>query len=289
MTRWNSTLESYSTPGNFADDATVERLESEVNEDLPFLVIRAPGFTRRHELMKKLEIKSGCFLCDTIAQSMTCSDNLILPFDTYQKYVLVPNRFPMVRGNFLLISKVHDPSENKVNTTLTEKYLSTIKQISQTYGLLALRNHARAGMSIPNHEHTHLLPQYISTTSGEVNFCPLTECQLQESRDCQGVSTVSRTQWDTMAFTGDRVESKLVEITNKFEERGVIFTFAYSNSQRLKEGAFFLTPHKKEGLSSGYPVHHCQPEGEISYSAHRKYLKEYIYTKGEFPWKDFLN
>lgn len=294
LVHWNSALESYGTPKNFADDTYIALAENPENSgDIPIRIVVAPGFMRRREYMGNLEKPKGkCFLCDNAEQAKIEGSNLVVPFDFMQDYIFVPNRFPIFRGHFLLISKDHDPSQKKCDSVLTENYLETIAAISNKYGLVAFRNHANAGMSLPDHEHTHFWPESVQTDGEEkITTFPLMESCLESSIFAEDIYRVQSSVFDTLVFTGKNKTCQLLGAARELEKKEIIFTFCYASTP----GAFFLTPHKrkdeKNQISSSHPSY-IYPVGEktpFSYSAHMDFLKKHIYCRGEFPWEDFLD
>ena len=145
MLQWNSALESYGTPGDFADKSYIELLISDDESKIPIRKLVAGGYAIRGELMeiqrnnsdrRKKENSlerwtndgSSCFLCDNTGQAKDIGDNLLLPFDTFEDYVLVPNRYPMARGHLLLCAKEHDLTGFD-NSTLTPGLFEIIVKI----------------------------------------------------------------------------------------------------------------------------------------------------------------
>lgn len=306
MKRWERALESYGIPGNFADNTYVELLEGD-KDSVPIKTIIAPGFANRKSLMikqkeetekRKKENKelrwendgNSCFLCDNIGQAKDIGNNLILAYDTFEDYVLIPNKYPMDRGHFLFCQKKHDKDYK-----MTQKHIELMINLCDHYKLNIVRNHKKAGMSILNHEHTHLHPRLLRGSNGEkISLNGLEKCTLEDTDYGNDVFSVSGTDFDTLAFKTNAVNI-FCKVLKNLEAEEKIFTFFYEPSKgRAKEGIFFLTPHKKQdrkgrmaGNTGLYFELACQNH-KPNYNKFINLYKEFLYTKGSFDWSKYL-
>ncbi|MDD5012063.1 MAG: DUF4922 domain-containing protein [Candidatus Nanoarchaeia archaeon] len=291
MKNWENSLASYGTPGNFADDTLIKTIKGEA---LPITLFESSGYVRRREFMdkiKKEKIQNGeeeikCFLCDNVRQAKSKGNNLTLPFEEYKNYILCPNRFPFARGHFLLISKYHDSSEIKVGNTITQEYLDVIKNICEKYDLVAMRNHKFAGMSIPDHEHCHLIPRLLKDEKNKTVYCGGLLGSTKKPTPFNDKVFFTESDLDTIAFDKS-LENNIIEYLRRLEKEDIIFTFVKDNEY------FYLTPHQKQckGIGSGDTIYlKVNPSGEsFSYDSHINLLKESIFTKGAFPWQKYIN
>ena len=310
--KWESALESYGTSRDFADNTEIYLLGNPENPlDIPIRVHIAHGYAQRKELMDKQRKESEerkarnlplrwandgnpCFLCDNVGQAGDLGNNLILPFDTFEDYVLMPNKYPIMRGHSLLCAKEH----NKDKSGITPIYLETLIKVSELYNFLVTRNHSRSGMSIPSHEHSHLDPSLVNLNSGSsVYLNGLADSELESTEYGDGIFSVKQAQFDILAINGKNMVEHLFTLTHNLENRDEIFTFCYQPKTRKNDSTFFLTVHKKEDDAkvrsipgAGKLVHHrvMQSLEEISYKDHNELAKEYLYEKGVFHWQDYF-
>jgi len=306
---WEKSLTSYGTPGNFGDNTTICLIENKENpSDLPITLMVNSGYAKRRELMKKqyesLLLRgensqkrwrndgSACFLCDNVGQAQDIGDNLVLPFDTYKEFLVVPNRYPLIRGHFLLVAKQHDDGKKKFSNETSLEYLKTIVDICNKYDLHAIRNHPYAGMSIKEHEHCHLLPKELISNSGEMAliYVPPKSKIIQHEGH---VYRLEGTRFDTITFRKRDVEN-FWKLLCRLDNYGVIFSFVYGSHPDVKENLFFITPHKKIDLNdavageSAFYVKTNSEMGSFCYNEYIKMLEEYIYSKGTFQWDKYL-
>jgi hypothetical protein len=296
MENWESALLSYNTPADFADNTliTVAR-DNENKKSLPITLYESSGYLRRIELMKKAKEKEGkktnekdyCFLCENINQARSIGNNLTLPWKEYKNQVICPNRFPFVRGHFLLINKNHDLPGPKVGNTINPQYLRTIINIAKKYNVTVIRNHKFAGMSIPEHEHCQAIPRLVKTAHNDLVFNGgLLQTKLKSTKYGKDIFSVD-SDLDTLALKENLIEKSFLEVLKKFEKNNIIFTFAYDN------GFFYLTPHSKrhELIGAGDPnyLKIIQPGENFSYVSHINLLKEHIFPKGIFPWNNYFS
>ena len=210
----------------------------------------------------------------------------------------MPNRYPAVRGHSLLVAKSHDESEEKSGPMENSRYLENIVEVCNKYHFSMGRNHARAGMSIPNHEHVHLLPRTVgSKVEGEFTIYAFSEMDLIPT-NTNGVFDLSKTRFDTKAFLGGDNMQPLFRVIKKLESERIIFLLSYDASIK-HQGAFYLTPCKSAHLQNegskldsrvsggpGYNVAIPQSE-KFSYQKHIRFLEENIFLKKEFLWNRY--
>ncbi|MBU0466797.1 MAG: hypothetical protein KJ718_01355 [Nanoarchaeota archaeon] len=316
MKNWIPALSSYGTSASFTNDSEVRLIPNPNNsQDIPFRAFFSSGFSRRRELMERqrrtLEERknkglpprwkndgASCFLCDNVGQAQDVGDNLLLPFNAHPNHVLVPNRYPFTKSHILFCAKEHDKISRKVPEIISGEYLAAVIELAEKYGLGALRNHPRAGMSLPDHEHVQFYPHIISDSSGRrISPNGLEGCDLQPTEYGRDVCSVARTRLDTLAFKGgDSSIEKILGVLSRLEESNKIFTWYYepSGKNQQHQGLFFLTPHKKEDadrtIGGGSPVYIVSARlGEtINFVDHMKNLERHIFPRGMFPWEIYI-
>ncbi len=303
---WERALTSYGTPIDFVDGSFVYLLKNPKNSvEIPLRVIYAPGFSMRSELMKGQKEEAikrkeenlpsrwkndgnACFLCDNVGQAKDTGSNLLLPCDSYGNCILVPNRYPAVKGHLLLCSKEHDFPES-----LAEEIASS-SEISRDYGLVFLRHHPLAGMSIPNHGHSHMYPREITLRNGsKAKFHGLDGCALIDSGFDKDVAFIERTRFDTLAIFGKNAETKLMKTIKKLQEEGSIFTFSYIPDEK-NGGTYFLDVHLQIdedkylcGGSSAYLRHHFGNR-KIDYESQMQNEMRCLPMRGSFNWRRYF-
>jgi|SRR3989344_1076267 len=311
MLQWNSALESYGTPGDFADKSYIELLISDDESKIPIRKLVAGGYAIRGELMeiqrnnsdrRKKENSlerwtndgSSCFLCDNTGQAKDIGDNLLLPFDTFEDYVLVPNRYPMARGHLLLCAKEHDLTGFD-NSTLTPGLFEIIVKVAEDYNLSLERNNSKAGMSIPDHEHIHYHPRFLRSSVNQININGLINCTLQKTDFGNEVYSILETDFDTLAFKGEQSIGKVHDIATKFEGDDIIFTFSYDPSSLFNsDGTFFMTPHKKQDdkgrIAANTPLYFkiVREDDKTTYDEFMELHKEHIFSNGSFDWGKYF-
>jgi len=306
LEKWGDALESYGTPRDFADKTYAYYLRNSENlEELPIRAIVAPGFAGRRELMAKQRQETEarktldptqrwkndgdlCFLCDNLGQAEDIGDNLILPWDTFDDYAIVPNRYPSVRGASLLCRKQHN---NEDNNSITEDYLEMMIEVSEKYGFGVLRNHPFAGMSIPGHEHVQMHPKTVPKKGGgEVYFNGLRESELSVTEYAEDIYSANGTRFDTLAFKGNKLIEKVLGTIGNFKNDNIIFTFSYEPSEKDFEGVLFLAPHIKEdeekrvGGGTHMYLDVVVTEGQTEFEDWISIREQFLYKKGEFEW-----
>lgn len=299
--RWENALRSYGTPGNFADSTIIELIHGQEDE-IPFRILTSSGFAMRRELMdrqradtiarKGMPLRwendgSDCFLCDNVGQAKDIGDNLLREWDYHTDFVLLPNRYPLFRDHALLISKNHDHSNTKIPEILSEDYLSAMVNTSIEYDVCVDRNHANAGMSIPNHEHTHILPSVVRETNGElIQRNPLTQCTLEQSPFGGNTYFLKESHFDTLAFVCEESFDDIIDVLMQMEKAGEVFTI---NGYKEK---LYVTPHLEEHAfaCASDPEYSRVPQpGKPTYSEYLETLSSYLPSKGTYDWSRFFN
>ncbi len=335
--KWESVLEAYGTPGNFADSTYVRLLPNSENpDDIPLRVVVAKGYANRRQLMDKQKQEAAerkakglpkrwehdggeredgttCFLCDNVGQSKALGNNLLLPWDTYPHEVLLPNKYPATRGHNLVVEKEHQQGTLKLASHLLE----TGVELAEKYDFDILRNHPKAGMSIPGHDHFQGYPKiveafynpkpsepefdvyYLTPVVKPVSFTGLADCKLIKTDFGEDVYRLTRTRFDTIAFKGKRALETFSRTVGKLEQNDKIFTCFYEPQGENLEalGTFYLSPHVKEvkdargwvgGESWYHPVITPDKDANFEYEDHFALAKEGIHLRGNFSWDKYF-
>ena len=305
MKNWNTALESYGTPKDFADDSYFINVKGKV----PLTILIAPGYANRAELMKQQREATEkrkqtgasqrwkndgekCFLCDNVGQAEDIGNNLLLPFDAYTSAVLVPNRYAAMRGHTLVVEKNHQEGDLSLDSSL----LATAVELAEKYKFGVLRNHPKSGMSIPGHDHFHTYPKTIKTNLGEQ---PLTQIVKQDLTKTDflgdGMFRIKGTRFDTLAFNGKKSLENMLTTIRKLEEKGITFTFYYHpKNEGDYQGTYFLTPHMENdgrgGAGFGIYLDVSTPEVSdlVRKSSFMEAAEKEVYTKGDFSWGDII-
>lgn len=137
------------------------------------VIVTSPSTQRRAamatqaptDLQQPLESYRGtmdaaCALCQTVGRvqdHLSDSQSPRALLDLGHSF-LVPNRYPMAPGHSLLVSASHDPARFSLGRTPSYQELRDMMAVADGLDLVAMRNHAHDGMSIPSHDHFHLFP-----------------------------------------------------------------------------------------------------------------------------------
>src|SRR3989344_535937 len=219
LLKWAETLESYGTPTSFVDLTRYEFHSIEFDKKYPFVYTISENHAQRRALMAEqkdymnklktygfnLDLKN-CFICQNIAQGI---DSQLFPEVKNNvmywpgNHAIAPNRYPNQLGHSLSDLINHDDITDRVipkpdpdnpgNKTaiynpeprktrgaiITSQYLDALMASCDSLNLIALRNHVLDGMSIPGHDHFHLMPEDLPSVSliGEI----LREKQIEKN------------------------------------------------------------------------------------------------------------
>ncbi len=307
---WSEALAGYGTLRDFAKNTTVERVFNVQNlQELPFVVRYAEGYAQREKLMatqkKEAQLRRGqlplwphdgsldCFLCDNVGQAKVRGDNLVFSWDTSKDCVVLPNKYPSMTGHMLLVCKKHDDSKFKVPQIVSPHYLEQMMDLCNTYVLKAVRNHAKAGMSIPNHEHTHLSPLRVKEKSGaEISLCSLDYAELVPTLFGRSIYRLKESRFDTLCFSSEDIVDVSLKVMEKLERDNVIFTYIYTPHK------FYLTPHNTTvkqdkrrqygGGGSGTYGWVGMKKEEMTFEKCMNVGKRFHPLKGTFCWEKYF-
>jgi hypothetical protein len=291
--KWKRALESYGTPVDFADGTVIDIVSNPMNDDnISFRLFQTNGYVNRFDLMKKQKEKSkltlvspwpnygdNCFLCDNVGQASVNGSNLILPWAEFENEILVPNRYPLVQKHSLLLSKQHN---KKQIGNFTNQYLDSLMKICSDYDLFANQNHPKAGMSIPNHQHCHLMRGIIESRDGRFyTNSTLTQSTLLPTEYDSSVFKPKESHFDTLAFKNPEIFMSTID---SLESDDKMFTFTYYDE------TFFMTPHLLSKGYAGEPEYAkvLLPSEYFKYDCHIKKLSEYLPLKGSFDWEKYF-
>jgi hypothetical protein len=300
--RWRKALSAYGTPKDFADFSVAQTISSPCADDVPFTVIIAPGYASRRQLMEKQRADAdnrignpprwkndgvSCFLCDNVGQAQDIGDNALLPFSTFSDYVLMPNRYPGMVGDSLLCTKRHVD----LNSNLPSDYLATAVELAEKHKFIFLRNHPRAGMSIPDHDHLQLKPEGILETP----FSRIEECGLIQVPFGRETYSVSRTRFDTLAIKGKTAVDEVARLTKNLSAGNEIFTFYYAPDNFTRDaGTFYVSPHSRQDaqrrVGAGAPLF-MDVRAKFATELYEDLLavpEQFLYKKGTFNWGKFF-
>ena len=320
LSRWESALAAYGTPQDFTARSRVQSLPNPDNlQEAAWTVIYSEGFHRRKELMKEEQQRlqeekqlqgekkpfliigksdenssdqDSCLLCPNVALARNQSGNLLLPWETFQESILVPNRYPAITPHCLLTQKQHDPPGRKISGAVTPAYLENMIQVAQDYGLAAFRNHRLAGMSISDHEHAHLYRREWNLGGESLPAAGIFRSQLEPTAFGDSIRQASSSRFDTIAFIGGYAAERILSVMGKMEDDSQIFTFAHD------AGTFFLTPHRKAdppdaqkmygNSNNAFYFKVVRPEQPFSFRDNMASTERFHWAKGTFPWEKYF-
>lgn len=292
--------------------------------EFPAIYFFNPDHSKRKKLMAKQEhyvpfdkpesyglrlSLDDCLLCENIVQGIDAqnhpdkiTNNIMIDLGNY---IILPNRYPHGLGQSLFMEKNHDDTTHRVaprtdleNKTeiylpekgktrgniITEDYLETVIKESDKLHLSLLRNHFLDGMSIPSHDHFHLIPEdlpVVSLIEYIVNGKEKTDYSVN-------IHTSNNSPFDTLIISeeeGKNLVKTAQPILERLEKEGEVFTLAYGNKNLL------ITPRNKEEVNNRRitttavaPILCFGDYSQKSIDPINKYLP----ANGEFNWDKFI-
>lgn len=310
--KWAEALKASGTPENFTEKTSIIIFENDRGVDVPYSWIYAPGYADRRRLMEAQKEETekrksfgavprwtndgntSCFLCDNVGQAKDVGNNLILPWGNFRNYVLLPNKYPAYVGDMLLIPKEHNKG-NQHEQPFPGDYLPTGVEIAERYKLDFVRNHPKAGMSIPMHDHLQIKSTQIDTNRGKTTMTQIVREGLSPTNYGEGIFSVNRTRFDTIALKGKKSLEKMVGLTNKLIADRQIFTFYYHpDGEKRGNGVFYVSAYKasdeKKRVGAGTPL--CVEVVGIrehpSYEELMQVPMQFLHARGMFNWEKYL-
>ncbi len=110
---------------------------------------------RYKRTLQKNQSNEKCNLCDAIKYASLNPKMNLSPND-YSDFIIIPNKFPIIQGFSIAVSKKEKPIYTTENLENFIDDFSTIKEIGSKYGLKIFHNSVGFGATIPQHEHWHL-------------------------------------------------------------------------------------------------------------------------------------
>lgn len=306
LERWRKALESYGTPGNFADEVQYTNGTIRIHDgEYEFVRFSNSNHAVRRELMAKQAqytpkgrqyghalTTENCFLCQNIAQAIDIGDNQI---EDLSDYLVLPNRYPPFPGSLLFIPKNHDDTSNRTSglapeegktraNIVTPSYLYTMIEYCEKNKMVGLRNHLLDGMSIPEHDHFQL-------SLRNTRVFHLADKVLGNKEHTEYATNIFKpenTPFDTICISGrpERIAEDGHHIVEKMERSNEVFTLLYINS------SLFIGSRNSDRIGSkrfcpgmaGTPVHYTETFAT-------EYIREVelaVPKKGNFHWEKYI-
>lgn len=211
-------------------------------------------------------LDASCPLCRNISRVSNEPD---IAIDYNSEYLILPNRYPSQYGVSLLLPKNHRaPSVANYSEHLT--LLKATSDLSQRFGLVAVKNHPKDGMSLPKHDHVHLWPQEL--------MCSQLILELMQSGNGSEVSIVEASMFDSRLITGVDSLEFAAGLLTKLDLLGEIYTYAQFGSSIL------ITPRAVKSIptliSLAGPLHLFSPP----YSKNLIGALAFVPLRGGFNW-----
>ena len=188
-----------------------------------------------------------------------------------------PNRFPVMLGHSLWVPKDHDLPRITYAKSLNKGELGEIFQIADKFNLVAMRNHPHDGMTIPQHDHFHLLPAAELKAAEHL-------VRMSINWDKSYWSNSLSSPFATLVIRPEAVLDRVVLILQNLERAKIVYTLCYY------EGNLFVTPRRssivgqKVKIGGGIGFHVFDQSGAIL----NNNIKAYLPRVGEFNWNKFL-
>ena len=273
------------------------------------------GAARRHELMqaqvrhvrgpvldpeyRALDLPR-CLLCQTLVELSGTDRFGPLPrrrgLGTFDGLVLIPNRYPYQPGASLLFPDRHRQAFSHGNLRLVgaeprpaapapkmidPKNLLTTFSICDRRGLYMIKNHPMDSMSIPEHDHVHLVPACLVPDRIRRTFVP-------DARDALHAARLEYSPFDTLVLSGGTVRDRAAAaamLLARLDRDGVPYTLVYL------DGSLFVTPRHRCSLAEsrmktggGVGIHLFNPADQLLVQR----LMKWVPRRGEFDWDGYL-
>ena len=165
--------------------------------------------------------KRKCNLCDAVDFATLNPKLNLLPNEDILDFIVVPNKFPIVQGFSIAISKEERPIYTTNDLTNFVKEFSAIKDIGSKYGLKIFHNSEGFGATIPWHEHWHL-----TTFSEAYKIAGATygqdAAEKKKVKGKEGISIMPEFPFAHLIFTDNDPEKISRFLGNAHEEMGGI-------------------------------------------------------------------
>ena len=316
---WVHALKAYGTPADFVEAAEHELTSLTFSEQLaPFVYVTSSNYEQRAALMANqvpYEAKQAladyglrldfddCFLCQNVIQAVDAAthpdvqNNLIADLGIH--YIL-PNRYPAQPGHSLSVPIDHDDVTDRVppqregsstmyllqpgktrGNVISADYLDAVMQDCDTYHLVAIRNHVLDGMSIPGHDHFHLMPEDLPSVS------IFDEILADKAQTAHGGSiyTPQNTPFDALVVTssGTATLSQIAcLVLERMERDDQVFTLAYHNNHLLISPR--LKVDRRIQVGGGVAIHYLDTKGEEFLGR----LNTFVPMKGTYDWARYV-
>ena len=253
----------------------------------------------------------NCFLCQNVAQAFDTQaepdkrkNNVIFDLGSH---LILPNRYPGQPGHSLSVPKNHDDTTTRVppvkdtknrttiytpengNTRgniLTAGYLEALIEACDKLHFVAVRNHVLDGMSLPDHDHFHMMPEDLPSVS---LFDAIAKKRLPTDYGSD-VYRPEQTPFDTLMVTkgsggkGD-ISEVAIPLLRDMEKDNQVFTLAYH------DGVLMISPrHRHEvndrriPIGAGIPIHYFDTKGQEFIDR----IKRFVPMQGEYNWERYV-
>jgi hypothetical protein len=257
-----------------------------------FHAATSDSYAARHELMAKqaryvpmargdtyrFHHDTDCLLCQNVLQGTDAGflpelvrNNLLLELGNL---VLLPNRYPAQPGASLLVTRDHRAPIGAWDRGQLEAAL----WFCDSMQFVMLRNHPRDGMSIPSHEHFHVLP---------ADLVGIDLVGAIQPKELQKIGIGSGgTPFATAFIRGNSSEETAAlarPILMRLEEDGVIFSLAYAQK------TLAITPRRLDlaisAVGAGVGLHLFDGSNPAATAA----AFDAVPLRGEFDWSKYLH
>jgi len=298
-TKWESALEILGTSPDFLSDIRVRQLKGGKGT-YPYVLVLNANREKRDEFMledkKASTYDTKCPMC-IIHQY---KPNAILG-QSSSDYEIFPNKFPMVKNHSLAVRNIHNPNGSDPRV-VTENELRQLSQIAKDQNSTLVHNTPYGGMSISDHEHTHLFPikGFIDQSGKEYSFEP--QIGFTKSKFGDPFYRIDHYPFDALAIAKDSHEafSLTEKIQTQFINQDVIASFganqdfiyffprgveySYSSCKKDKKNIPALRePSGVQGVGS------LKDFNSLTHTDMQLQFARILPLKGEFDWKSIID
>ncbi|MBN2052408.1 hypothetical protein JW756_02810 [Candidatus Woesearchaeota archaeon] len=240
-----------------------------------------------------------CFLCQNVVQGYDAVDNPTIDnvIEAFGEFFIMPNRYPAFAGHSLWVPVNHDDTKERVipadgvlapekgktrGAILTTYELKNFIDATRKNNLGAIRNHVLDAMSIPGHDHFHLMPD------DTPNFAMLNYLMKEKDKQyMKGVFTLKNTPFSTLAITSDTkgdYPDFISYILCKMELDNQVFVLSYRDGIMLVSPRKNINDHKRIQVGGGIHLHFPdKPDADYLAKA-----DHHIVKRGEYDWKKYI-
>lgn len=193
---------------------------------------------------------------------------------------VIPNRYPALPGHSLWLPKDHDLARTTPSRSLIEGELDEVAKYCLQNNLIAVRNHPFDGMTVPNHDHFHLLPDWALGVTEDYfdGFFP------HQGSNSPLIELVN-TPFSTLVVNLEQQSELAATLLNRLERAGVVYTLlCYRNRLLITPRVADIKQQSPQIKMGGAIALHIFPLDEPNFLTN---AERFIERTGKFDWQRY--